>query len=62
MSDQRRFEAQHKDPRDIQDEDIKEMIEFYQASGFGLDIADLTITMLQELLKLRKKVRADATA
>lgn len=47
-------------PRTIQDEEIKAMIEFYQTSGFGLDVAETTVTMLQELLKLREKVRKDA--
>jgi hypothetical protein len=41
---------------------VKDMIKFYKTSGFGLGIAETTIAMLEELLKLRDKVRNDASA
>lgn len=39
----------------IEDREVKDMIEFYKTSGFGLGIADATIAMLEELLRLRNE-------
>jgi collagenase-like PrtC family protease len=46
--------------RYIQDEEIEEMIEFLQTSSAGIVIVSNLTAMLDELLKLREKVRKDA--
>jgi hypothetical protein len=46
--------------RCIQDEEVKEMIEFLQTSSAGVVIVSNLTVMLEELLKLREKVRKDA--
>ena len=43
--------------RTIQDEEVKDMIEFLQTSGMGRVIMNNIVAMLEELLLLRKKVR-----
>jgi hypothetical protein len=46
--------------RTIQDEEVRDMIVFLQTSGMGTIIMHNLVSMLEELLVLRKKVRADA--
>lgn len=46
--------------RTVQDHEIKDMIEFYKTSGMGRVIVSNTCAMLEELLKLRERVRKDA--
>jgi len=43
--------------RTIQDEEVRDMIEFLQTSGMGVIIMHNLVAMLEELLVLRKKVR-----
>ena len=44
----------------IQDKDITAMIEFIKGAVMGHTVADSLVSMLEELLVLRRKVRADA--
>lgn len=46
--------------RTIQDEEVRDMIAFYQTLDMGVVLKNNTIAMLEELLKLREKVRNDA--
>lgn len=46
--------------RTIQDEEIRDMIDFWKASGYGRITVNNTCAMLEELLKLRERVRKDA--
>ena len=43
--------------RTIQDEEVRDMIEFIKGAAMGRTVADSLIVMLEELLVLRKKVR-----
>lgn len=46
--------------RVVQDSEIAGMMEFIKGAGWGETVADALVVMLEELLVLRKKVRADA--
>ena len=61
MPDERKFETQYQESRLILDVDIKDMIRFWQTSGASTFVVHNTCAMLEELLKLREKVRNDAT-
>lgn len=58
------FEEQYKEPRTIQDEDIERTIRLLKTKTASLGNFEVynACSMLEELLKLRQKVRNDATS